>query len=499
MIAKATRPRDAKGRFLPATAKQGKNGRRPVQVSVRAYSGGMDSRLTDDWTGAGGSANEELESRFRLVRKRARDLEQNNSHARRFLQMAQVNIFGPHGIRVQSDARDADGTPDRGARNLIEDGWRRWGKVGTCTLDGRLAWPEVEAMAMRRVLVDGEALLEKIPAADNLYGFAVRLLDADLLDETHSEDLRGGRRVRCGVEIDEATERPIAYHMLTEAESKYGRKRKRVPAERIIHLYFQERPHQYRGITWLASSMVRSRMLDSFEHSATVAARVAAGKMGFFKPDAETYTGEGKDPDGFTLTTAEPGEFEELPLGMSFEKFDPEWPPNDFKAFSQEIKRGIASGLGVSYVGLANDLEGVSYSSIRQGELADRDWWRTLQQWSIRHLSEPVFIEWLLMGLTMGAVGNLPLAKRDKFERVRWQPRGWDWVDPLKEIQAVTAAVALGVQSRTDIAADKGRDLEDVLRQLAQEDALADELGVDIHPDVAPANVPEDPPVAQNV
>ena len=486
--------RDAKGRFVakstPAPA------RRPVQVSVRNYVAGAIDRLTNDWYSGSMTANEAIEGRFRTIRNRARDLERNNALVRRFLQMVASNVFGPHGIRMQSEATEPDGRPDNFARTAVERWWKEWGRVGVCTLDGRLGWPEVEAMLLRRVLVDGEALLELVPGANNGHGFAVRVLDADLLDESLNQDLGNGRRVRAGVEIEEATERPIAYHMLTDVDKRYGSHRVRVAADRILHLYFQERPHQYRGVTWLASTMERGRMLDGFEQAAVVAARVGAGKMGFLKPDAESgYTGEGKDPDGWTRTSAEPGSIEELPMGMEFQAWDPAYPNTDFEAFSQEIKRGIASGLGVSYVGLANDLEGVSYSSIRQGELADRDYWRSLQQYCIRHISERVFPEALRMGLTMGMVGNLPVAKFDKFAAVRWMGRGWEWVDPLKEIQAAEHAVRLGVQSRMDIAAGKGLDLEEILKRIKLEQDLAAELGVDI----GGIKATQQQPIAENV
>ncbi|MBK7121299.1 MAG: phage portal protein [Comamonadaceae bacterium] len=66
--------------------------------------------------------------------------------------------------------------------------------------------------------------------------------------------------------------------------------------------------------------------------------------------------------------------------------------------------RSIASGMGVTYHGLANDLEGVNFSSIRSGTLEERDAWMVLQDWFAEAFLRPVFGEWLSWSLTKGAI-----------------------------------------------------------------------------------------------
>ena len=62
-----------------------------------------------------------------------------------------------------------------------------------------------------------------------------------------------------------------------------------------------------------------------------------------------------------------------------------------FADFHASVLRSVASGLGISYVTLANNLEGISYSSIRQGATEERDNLRVIQRFLIQHLAEPVF------------------------------------------------------------------------------------------------------------
>ena len=58
-------------------------------------------------------------------------------------------------------------------------------------------------------------------------------------------------------------------------------------------------------------------------------------------------------------------------------------------------------------------------------------------------------------------------------------------MDPLKDIQAALAAVQGGLDSRTRIAAEQGRDFEEILADLARERQLAEEYGVTFAPGAA--------------
>lgn len=460
--------------------------RRPAPTYRRNYQIGDQGRLLDSWFSGSLTADEAIFSKMTVGRNRARDLERQNPFARRFLQMVATNVVGPHGIALQPLARRADGALDEADNAALLESWRAWGKVGSCTIDHRLAWPEVQAMLLRRVLVDGEAMLRLIRGADNASGFAVQIVDATLLDENKTQDRGRGRvKIVMGVEVDK-NDRPVAYHFKKSA-SALGAETEttRVPASEIVHLYLQERPDQTRGFTWLAPSAVRVKMLDAFEEAAVVAARVAACKMGFFtSEEGAAFQGDGAGDGLSVLTDVEPGSLQALEAGQNFQAFDPAWPPNNFAEFEKELKRGIASGWGVNYTTLANDLEGVNYSSIRQGELADRDFWRCLQQFLVRHLADVVYGEWLLMALSAGSVqgagGPLPLARLDKFRARSWRPRGWQWVDPAKEISAARDSFLLRQKSLTDLAAEQGLDFAETARQIKEDIALAERLGLSL-------------------
>ena len=140
----------------------------------------------------------------------------------------------------------------------------------------------------------------------------------------------------------------------------------------------------------------------------------------------------------------------------------------------------------------------MNFSSIRSGTLEERDGWMTLQDWFANALLYDVFERWLAAALLAGAIklpsGNaLPAAKREKFTACNWQGRRWSWVDPLKDIKTHEAAVAMAVKSRRDICAEMGLDFDDVIAQIAAENALMAEMGIaNPPPAAAPTQETED-------
>ena len=254
-----------------------------------------------------------------------------------------------------------------------------------------------------------------------------------------------------------------------------------MPAVDVIHGYVNERAGQVRGIPWATTAMARLHQLGAYEESELVAARVSAAKMGFFtSSDADGYTGEDYE-DYSPIMNAEPGTFEQLPQGMSFQTFDPDHPTTAFKDFEKAMLRGISSGLNVSYASLSNDLESVNYSSIRQGALDERDQYRVMQRWLTDHFLQPVYEAWLEEQLTRGLFDpQLPIRKADKFKVAEWRPRGWQWIDPNKEVQANIEAVKNGFKTLADVAGESGRDSAQLLEKLAAEKADAEALGLQL-------------------
>jgi capsid protein len=80
-----------------------------------------------------------------------------------------------------------------------------------------------------------------------------------------------------------------------------------------------------------------------------------------------------------------------------------------------------------------------------------------------------------------------------KFDAPRFVPRGWQWVDPLKEVAAVEKAVGLGIASRTATVAAQGGDFAETVAELQAEKALMGDLMQPASPPPAPPAPPAEP------
>lgn len=461
------------------------------RAAARSYDAGMFSRLMASWGAADISENSAIWGSLSAMRARSRSLARNNAYARRFLGMVRSNVAGPDGMILQSRVTRSrewgdktDGDADEIANALIEAEWNKWARRGSCEITGRLSLAGILQNYVWTMARDGEVLVRLVRGADNRHRFALQLIDPARLDETYNDERPGGNLVRMGVEIDDAG-RPVAYWLRKPTRQTFPTwtgERERVSAENLWHDFIAHDAEQIRGVPWMHASMIKLYQLGKFEEAAVIAARVGASKLGVI----ESPTGEppdsvasGKDSAGNFLTDAEAGQYWTLPQGYTLKSWDPTYPSETFAPFMQACLRGIASGMDVSYVSLANDLEGVNFSSIRQGVLEEREAWKTLQTHiADGFMSHAVFRPWLETSLLAGALAPLPPAKLPKFDAPSWNCKRWPWVDPLKDREESVLAVDNAMKTRTQVCAEEGIDFEDVVRRLKSEQDLAAKYGV---------------------
>lgn len=483
--------------------------RDPPRRQARSFTAARVDRLTASWLATTASINQELRSDLDRLRARARDLAKNNDYARKFVRMVVTNVAGPDGFTLQARVEDAPGRPDTLANRAIEAGFADWSRRGVCEVSGRMSFPDLLRALMAGWGTDGEYLVRRVrgAAAGNAYGYALQLLDVDRIDTNLNLAAASGRNaIVMGIEID-AFRRPVAYHLFTAHPAdgaQGGRQRERVPAEDIFHGYEVEHAEQVRGVPPMAAAMLSLHNLGEFEKSALLAARKGADTLGFFvSPNGEPPSvGQETDANGEAIQVSVPGTYDTLPDGYDFRPNDSRYPDAMMADFVKGYLRRIASGLNVAYNGLANDLEGVNFSSIRSGVIDERDQWMIKQQWLTESLLRPLFEEWLSAALLSGRLvmpngSPLPASKRDKFSAHAWQGRRWQWVDPVKDIEAARLAIKSGVSSPQRIAAQQGLDVEDVLVDLRRfEEAAAGVSLIDYGtPPAAPAPAaPVSPP-----
>ena len=228
----------------------------------------------------------------------------------------------------------------------------------------------------------------------------------------------------------------------------------------------------------------RLRDMGGYTESELTAARAAANIMGFVQQSLDTV-----DPGDFEklkkvdrFIKSEPGTFQRLLPGETFNGFAPSRPNAQLDGFMRYMLREVASGVGVSYESLSRDYSQSNYSSSRLALLDDRNQWRVLQSWLIRNYLNDIYREWLDAAVISGVV-RIPdyFNRKEHYQKVRFKPRGWSWVDPQKEVQAYVLAVQHGFMSRSDVIAaiGNGQDREDVDKMIKSDRERAKALGLD--------------------
>lgn len=435
-------------------------------------------RLTASWLAGSRAINDELRSDLDALRSRARDLAKNNGYARKFLRMVSRNVVGPVGFTLQARVQDGPGKPDSLANAAIEGAFYRWAKRGSAEIAGRMSFADACRATIMAAARDGEALVRFIRGsqARNPEGFALQLLDVARIDTAKNRaPSTGVNAIIMGVEVDEF-QRPLQYWLKDRADSSTGTS-KPYPAADMLHVYLPEMAEQVRGIPWMHAAMLDTHDLGEFNRSALLAARKGADTLGFIvSPDGSAPPTD-DDEDGVPVNISAPGTFDVLPEGYDMKPFESPYPNEVFDPFTKAIMRRIASGLDVAYNGLANDLVGVNYSSIRAGVIEERDQWMTLQNWFIDALMEPIYTEWFARAMTAGVItmpngSALPVGKAAKFAAHEWQGRRWSWVDPTKDIEAARLEIKTGIASPQMVAARNGVDVEDVIKSIAAFEAM---------------------------
>jgi len=445
-----------------------------TQNKERKFTAAKINRLFADWNTSSVSASQEVRNAWITVVKRSRDRAHNDPYVSKFLTMLEQNVVGT-GFLLDVHALDPNGKHDVQAEKTIEKAFKHWGKNPEyADMAGKLTWTDHQKRAIRTIARDGECLCRIVRGADNPYSFSLKWYDVRVLDIDKNEPkLKNGNQIVMGVEINKWG-KPIAYHLNFDSNnstksSYYGRDTERIPAKDIIHIGKAELEDQIRYMPWTTPILTRLQMLDKYEEAEMVAAREAACRGGFYEQSfGPNYNYSELDDEGRLLGDLAPGFKEILPPGVQWKQHDPQHPVSAYGDFIRGVLKGIASGLGVAYNTMANDLENVNFSSMRSGAIEEREYYKMIQQWLAEHFLNRVYSEWLKMFLSTG-LSSLPISKYDKFNNPVWQGKRWQWVDPIKDAKMNETLNQLGVKSKQTISEELGYDYEKEKDRLTKE------------------------------
>ena len=462
--------------------------KRKFFATTPTYDGVGQGRRAVAWSvGNPGAVSSMLFNQSEL-RAKSRDLVRRNAWANSALESYVANAIGT-GIKPQSMLTQAD------SREAVQTLWRNW------TVDADAAgltdFYGLQAMACRAMLEGGEALVRlrfRRPEDGLSVGLQLQVLEPEHLPVHLNIEAENGNLIRAGIEFDRLGRR-VAYHLyrshpedgqLAPMSGTGDTSTTRVDAREIVHLYRPLRPGQIRGEPWLARALVKLHDLDQYDDAELVRKKTAAMFAGFvtrLTPE-DNLLGEGlPNANGVALAGLEPGTMQILEPGEDIKFSQPADVGGSYSEFLRMQFRAVAAAMGVTYEQLTGDLTQVNYSSIRAGLLEFRRRVESFQHGVIVHqMCRPIWNAWMDQAVLEGVLvlpgyATEAKAKRD-YQACKWIPQGWQWVDPLKEANAMKAAIRCGLMSRSEAISANGYDAEDVDREIAADNTRADGLGL---------------------
>jgi lambda family phage portal protein len=501
MIGRASKRIDALIQaFAPITAAKRAGARQAMKLSGAWNASDRSARTWASRTSFEGSADASLVDELPTIRQRSRDLWRNNGLAHSSINSIADNIVGSGFVpRLRLPFKTLGISRTRAADLAVQadEIWRCWCRTADAT--NTQHFDEMQHLVISSRLVSGDVFLLPLMVEDARvqcrYRLKIEIVEADRVETPWSQGSVGERDIRAGVELG-GRNQPIAYWILVDHPGdmsiirRDSRIVRRVPAHsplgrpNVLHVFERDRVGQNRGVPLLAPVLARFKDLDDYEEAEIVRAHVAACFAAFITTGDPLTSALRSATDtklGQRIEELSPGIIERLAPGEEITFANPNSPNSAFDAFVRTVSRVITSALGVPYEVATRDFSKTTYSQARAAMLEARRAFQRRQRWLQHRMLDPIWrmlLEeaWLLGDFEAG--GDF-LERTDLWTRTMWVPPGWGWVDPQKEGAAQKLALDMGVITRSQIIqAHSGGNFEDVSRELAEEQELRKELGL---------------------
>jgi len=446
---------------------------------VRArLEGAMSRRRLRGWQPPLENINSLVASGGPRLLARSRELVLTNGYAANACESYAANLVGD-GIKPSSLIEDSD------LRDTVQRLWLAW--TDQADADGLTDFYGLQAMIAREMFVAGECFVRIRPrrTEDGLrVPMQLQLLQSEMLPFEKIETAPNGNLIRCGIEFD-LIGRRVAYHFRRRHPGDSTDRRDvipdttRVPAEDVLHIYRPIDAGQIRGLPHVAPAMVRLFLLDQYDDAELDRKKTAAMFAGFITKNApeEALMGEVEDTgEGIGIASLEPGTLQVLLPGEDIKFSSPADVGGGYEAFQYRTLLAISASLGLPYHLVTGDVRQANYSSLRAELVEFRRRIGQLQHGVMAHqFCRPIWQRWLETAALSGA---LDLPDMAKAKPVHWIPPRWDWVDPLKDIQAQLLGIEAGLMSRRKAVEATGYDIEEIDRENAADAERAAALGL---------------------
>ncbi len=426
------------------------------------------------WISSSKSPHEDISQNVKLLRERSRDLYAGGGPlGRGAIDRLALNSIGSGlKLNVRIDGELLGFTDEAEARKWsakVEAEFDYWASSKNASYTGEFNFYELQALAFKAILLDGEclALLTDAKTSSN-YDLSVMLIEADRLQTPTF--LYGSKMIDEGVELDE-TGRPIAYYIANrnpyaELPNQPLIKFTRIPVNgensgrrNLLHLFNPERINQHRGVPFLSPVIESLKQLGRYTDAELMAAVIGGMYALFFEHEPresdslmeEDYASEegyGEVPglEGISLAQMN-GAIMDLPEGVKPSSVAPNRPNSSFQAFVEALVRQIGGCLGIPSELLFLHFT-ASYSASRGALLEAWKLFRYWREWFSVNFCQPVYEEFFTEAVLKGKISAPGYfsddMRRKLFTWASWTGPSQGQLDPVKEVNASILRVENG-------------------------------------------------------
>ena len=453
--------------------------RRKIGAFIGGFDGGLSTRRLKAFQASRAHVNVLIQQAGDDMTARARYLTRNNGYAINAVESWAGNVVGT-GIKPSSKI------PDPALKDKVQKLWLRW--TDEADAEGLTDFYGLQRRAAREVFIAGEVFFRIRPRRDSdglTVPLQLQLLPSEMLPKHLNQMLGNGHVIRQGIEFD-AIGRRIAYHFYRRhpgdsTEQNLTGEIVRVTADSILHVIDPVDAGQLRGYSRFAPVLAKLFILDQYDDAELDRKKVAAMFAGFVtRPALDDMALDGDGTSSEPLMPLEPGQLQVLEDGENITFSSPSDVGGNYESFQYRTLLQVASGLGIPYANVTSDMVKANYSNTRAALLEFRRRIEAVQHSvMVYQMCRPAWIRWMDAAVMSGAL-DIPGydERRADYLDCEWLPPRWDWVDPLKDINAEVAAINAGLKSRTQAISERGYDAAEVDAEIAEDQRRQRELGI---------------------
>jgi lambda family phage portal protein len=447
----------------PFTAKRTE----PQPIKKRRYEAAQTNRYTTNhFLYAGGAdANTEISSALSTLRQRCRYEMRNSGLLRGMADTLAADLVGPEGPRLQIASPGGED---------LELAWQQWAAMPDRT--GRLSLADMLRLTIYQLIECGEAIFHEAWGPD---GYTLLMIEPDRLASpggmlTPDESM--------GVKMDPTTGKPTAYYIAKQhpgsSFQSLANQYELIPADQIIHIFRVDRPGQTRGVPWATPSLLTLANYRRYDDATLKAAEKAASISAVMKstsPDIEGMPNE--DYDEIEIS---PDVIMTLPAGWDINQIRAEHPSVMYDSFRKGCISSIARPFNMPFNVAAADSSGYNYASGRLDHQPYHRFIACVRAFISRVFLDRTFDNWYALERNRYTGKAMPIVDLKEIGRSWFWP-GFEDSDPEKEAKAEQIRLEAKTISRRDIFAKRGQDWRDKLNEMAEEQAYAESIGLDLN------------------